>query len=245
MRPLHEQTAKFATPIQPLSASIAATGTARFSDMELLEKPKGLGMPEARLAWVIGILMMLIVLGGLLSGILLGRLLVRRFRWSRTGRLFAVVGMGAIGAGASLLIVIANFREDIWAPPLQILLNVPQGFSQDWVILLEDSKSPVQLAWTGVEIPFLGKTTTIDVPPSGIARVRDLGAIRGRGGLRVLWSDGSFNRGQAGGPAPQSTGATGFSAFSRATSWSDMPPYLPLGDAQLGAYIAARERGAQ
>jgi hypothetical protein len=202
-------------------------------------------MPEERLALVIGILMMLIVLGGVLAGVLLGRLLTRRLSWSGARRLLTVVCTSAIGAGAGVLTVIANFREDIWAPPPQIVLNVPQGFSQDWAILLEDSKSPGQLAWKGVDMPFFGKTTMIDLPPSGVVRVQDLGVIRGRGGLRIVWSDGSINRGQAGGPAPQSTGATSFSAFNRAKSWLDMPPYLPFGDAELGAYIVAQERGAQ
>jgi hypothetical protein len=189
--------------------------------------------------------MILIVLGGLLLGGLLGRALARCLDWSGAKRLLAIVGLGTIGVGASILVVIANFREDIWAPPPQVALNVPPGFTQDWVILLEDRKGSVQLVWKGVEIPFFGKKTAIDVPQSGIVRVPDLSGIRGRGGLRVLWSDGSYNRGQAGGPAPQSTGATGYSAFSRTKSWSDMPPQLPFGDTAFGAYIAARERMAQ
>ncbi len=202
-------------------------------------------MPDEGLARAIGILVILIVLGGLLLGGLLGRSLARRLGWSGAKRLLAIVGSGAIGVGAGVLIVIANFREDIWAPPPQVALSVPPGFTQDWVILLEDRKGSVQLVWKGVEIPFFGKKTVIDVPPSGIVRVRDLSGIHGRGGIRVLWSDGSYNRGQAGGPAPQSTGATSYSAFSRARSWLDMPPQLPFGDAALGTYIAARERGAQ
>lgn len=230
----------------PSSPGIAATtGTARFSHMQFLERKGDLGMPEERLALVIGILKMLIVLGGLLSGVLLGWILARSLGWRADKRLLAMVGAGAIGVGAGVLVVIANFREDVWAPPPQIVFNVPQGFSRDWVILLEDRNGPVQLAWKGVEMPFFGKETVIDVPPSGVLRVRDLSVIRGRGGIRVLWSDGSINRGLAGGPAPQSTGATGFSAFNRVASWSDMPPHLPFGEAELGAYIAAQERAAQ
>jgi hypothetical protein len=160
--------------------------------------------------------MLLIVLGGLLLGGMLGRILAHRSGWSGAKRLLAIVGTGAIGVGAGVLVVLASFREDIWAPSPQVVLSVPPGFTQDWVILLEDRKGSVQLVWKGVEIPFFGKKTVIEVPPSGIVRVRDLSGIRGRGGIRVLWSDGSYKSGRAGGPAPQSTGATSYSAFSRA-----------------------------
>ena len=202
-------------------------------------------MPDEGLARAIGILMILIVLGGLLSGGLLGRILARHLGWSGAERLLAVVGLGAIGVGAGVLVVIANFRQDIWAPSPQVVINVPPGFTQDWVILLEDRQGSVQLVWKGVEIPFFGKKTVIDAPSSGIVRVRDLSGIGGRGGIRVLWSDGSYHSGLSGGPAPKSTGATSYSAFSRVSSRLDMPPHLPFGDAEFGAYIAARERDAQ
>ena len=202
-------------------------------------------MPDQGLARAIGILMILIVLGGLLLGGVLGRIFARHVGWSGAKRSFAIVGLGVVGVGVGALVVIANFREDIWAPSPQVVLNVPPGFTQDWVILLEDRTGSVQLVWKGVEMPFFGKSTVIDVPASGIVRVGDLSGIRGRGGLRVLWSDGSYGIGQSGGPAPQSTGATGYIAFSRARSSLDMPPHLPYGDAEFGAYIAARERGAQ
>jgi hypothetical protein len=199
--------------------------------------------PDSGLALAIGILMILIVLGGLLSGVLLGRILARRSGWSGSKLLFATLGLGAIGAGVGVLVVIANFREDIWAPRRQVTFNAPLGFTQDWVILLEDRNSSVQLAWEGVEIPFFGKKTVIDIPASGIVRMRDLSGLRGRPGIKVLWSDGSCNNGNAHGPAPKSAGAAYYSAFNRVAADCEAHPHLPDG-AALGAHIAARERGA-
>lgn len=200
--------------------------------------------PDSGLAQAIGIMMILIVLGGLLSGVLLGRILARRLGWSGAKRLLAILGLGVIGVGGGVLVVIANFYESTWAPPRQVVLNVPPDFTQNSVLLLQDRKGSAQLVWEGVEIPFLGKRTVIDVPPSGIVRVRDLSALRGRG-IKVLWSDGSYWSGHSTGPAPKSTGATTYWAFGRLKSWQDEREQLPSGDEALGAYIAARERGAQ
>jgi hypothetical protein len=199
--------------------------------------------PDTGLAQAIGILLILIVLGGLLLGVLLGRSLARRLGWSGAKMLLATLGLGAIGVVGGVLVVIATFRQDIWAPPRQVTFNAPPGFTQDWVILLQDRRlGSTQLVWQGVEIPFVGKKTVIDVPPSGIVRVRDLSELRGPPGIRVLWSDGSCHNGQAHGPAPRSTGATSYSAFNRVEAdCRAHPPFLD--DEALGAYIALRERG--
>jgi hypothetical protein len=203
--------------------------------------------PDTGLAYAIGITMILIVLTGLLAGILLGRILARRLGWSGAKRLLAILGLSAIGVGGGALVVIANFYEDIWAPPPQVTFNTPPGFAQNWVIVLEDPLSPVQLVWKGPDIPFFGTKAVIDVPSSGIVRLRDdLGRLHGRGDINILWSDGAYHSGYAGGPAPKSTGATVFSAFNRVSSGEDRPAQPPFNDdAALGAYIVARERGAQ
>jgi hypothetical protein len=200
-------------------------------------------MPDSGLAHAIGIFATLIVLGGLLLGVLLSQIFARRLGWSGAKLFFATMALGAIGLGGGVLIVVANYREDIWAPSPEVTLNVPAGFTQDWVILLEDRSSSVQLVWQGVDIPFFGKRTLIDVPSSGIVRLRDLRGLRGPRGTRVLWSDGSYHGGYASGPAPKSTGATSnYSAFHRGEPDAERePPFND--DAALGAYIAARERG--
>jgi hypothetical protein len=199
---------------------------------------------DGELALAIGILMILIVLGGLLLGVLLSRMMARRLGWSSDKLLLITLGLGAIGSGGGILVVIATFYEDTWAPPPQVTLNVPPGFSQDWLILLEDPKSSTQLVWEGVEIPFFGKKTSIDVPASGIVRVRDLSELRRPGPETIQWSDGSCNTGYSGGLAPESTGAIRYMAFERLKSdCGASHSLLPYGEA-LGAYIAARERGA-
>ena len=160
-----------------------------------------------------------------------------------------VVGLGVLGVGCGMLVMIATFYESTWAPPPQVTFNAPPGFAATWVIMLEDPTVSTQLTWQGRELPFSGKRTSIDVPLSGIVRVKSLGALSGRVDTTVTWSDGSTSTGQGGGPAPRSTGAVSFSAFNRAkvgasddTGQAD-PPF---GDTEaLGAYIAARERGAR
>lgn len=199
---------------------------------------------DGELALAIGIVMILIVLGGLLLGVLLSRVMGRRLGWSSDKLLLIALGLGAIGGGGGLLVVMATFYEDTWAPPPQVTLNVPPGFEQNWLILLEDPNASTQLLWEGVEIPFFGKRTSIDVPASGIVRVRDLSELRRPGPETIQWSDGSCNSGYSGGLAPESTGAIRYLAFERLESDCDSPHSpLPYGEA-LAAYIAARERGA-
>jgi hypothetical protein len=201
---------------------------------------------DGELALAIRILMILIVLGGLLLGILLSRMIARHLGGSSDKPLLIIsLGLGAIGSGGGILVVIATFYEDTWAPPPQVTLNVPPGFRQDWLILLEDPKGPTHLVWEGVEIPFFGKKTSIDVPASGIVRVRDLSDLSRLGPESIQWSDGSCNTGYSGGLAPESTGASRYMAFERLESNCGAPhSLLPYGEA-LGAYIAARERGAR
>jgi hypothetical protein len=198
------------------------------------------------LALAIFIAMILMVLGGLLFGVLPGWMMARHLGWSGRKRLLITLGLGAIGAGGGILMVIATFNEDMWAPPPQVTLNVPPGFTQNWLILLEDPKSSTQLVWKGVEIPFFGKKTSIDVPASGIMRVRDLSELRYPSPGTITWSDGSCFTAWAGGLAPESTGAIRLMAFNRLKPNCGAPhPDFP-DDEALGAYIAERtSRGEQ
>jgi hypothetical protein len=199
---------------------------------------------DGELALAIGILMILIVLGGLVLGVLLSRMMARRLGWSAEKLLLTSLGLGAIGGGGGTLVVIATFYEDTWAPPPRVTLNVQPGFRQDWLILLEDPNGSTQLVWESVGLPFFGKKASIDVPASGIVRVRDLSELHRPGPETIQWSDGSCNTGYSGGLAPESTGAIRYMAFERLESDCGAPhPLLPYGEA-LGAYIAARERGA-
>jgi hypothetical protein len=211
---------------------------------------KGLGVGGdglGGLALALFIVKTLIVLGGFLLGVLLSRILARSLGWSGDKRLLDL-GLGSIGVGCGVLFVIASFYQSTWAPPPQVEFTMPPGFTHNWVILLEDRTGSVQPVWEGVEIPFFGKRTAIDVPPSGVVRVRDLSGLRGPSGdVNVQWSDGPWRgySGYAGGAAPKSTGATGFRAFRRGKRDREAQEEPPFGnDAAFGAYVAARERGA-
>ncbi len=194
------------------------------------------------LALAIFIAMILMVLGGLLLGVLPGWMMARHLGWSGHKRLLITLGLGAIGVGGGILIVIATFNEDTWAPPPQVTLNVPPGFTQNWLILLEDPKSSARVVWEGVEIPLFEKKTVIDVPASGIVRVRDLSELLRPG--TIQWSDGACDAGYRIGFAPESTGAIRYMAFGRLKSDCDASHSLWAGDEALRAYIEARERGA-
>jgi hypothetical protein len=201
-------------------------------------------MNDSGLALAIFIGMILIVLTGLLLGMLLGGIVSRALGWSGTKRWLASLGLGALGIGGGVLAVIATFYESTWAPPPEVTFNAPPGFAHEWVILLEDQSVSNRLPWQGVEMPFFGKRTQIDVPPSGIVRLHDLGGLDGRMDIKARWNDGSSSTGQAGGPAPQATGATSHRAFNRVKSEGGAQEDPPFGNAAaLGDYIAARERG--
>lgn len=198
---------------------------------------------DGELALAIFIVMFLLVLGGLLLGGLLGWTMARRFGWSRNKLLLITLGLGAIGSGGGILAVIATFYEDMWAPPPQVTLNVPPGFTQGWFVLLEDPKSSAKLEWEGLAIPLVTKKTVIDVPASGIVRVRDLSALLRPG--TIQWSDGSCNTGYRIGYAPESTGAILYMAFNRLKSDCDASHSPWPGEEAFRAYIEARERGVR
>jgi hypothetical protein len=199
-------------------------------------------MSEDGLASAIFAAMILIILAGLMLGFLLGRKAADRIGWSGNKRTAMGVIVGALGIGGGLLAVIATFYESSWDPPPQVTFNAPPGFSHTWVIVLEDPSAARQLVWQGIEMPFFGKKTVIDVPPSGIVRVKKLDGLSGRVDINAQWSDGSASTGQGGGPAPKSSGAISFSSFNKVTSAGEALPDPPFGDKEaLGSYIAARE----
>jgi MFS family permease len=188
--------------------------------------------------------MALMVLAGLLLGYLSSRFLGHRFGWSSGERNGASLIFAALGLGAGLLAITATFYESTWAPPPEVTFAVPQGFSENWVILLEDPSTSQQLEWRGIEVPFFGKSTTIAVPSNGIVRVREIGDLGGRMDITAQWSDGSQTYSLSGGPAPAATKATAFVAFDRNSTTDSRQATPPFGDeAALGDYILKREGG--
>jgi hypothetical protein len=141
------------------------------------------------------------------------------------------------------LAVTATFYESTWSPPPQVRFVVPQGFAHNWVFVLEDPNAPQDLVWRGIEVPFFGKTATIEVPAHGIVRISDLGDLGGRMDIVAQWSDGAQGSTLSGGPGPTATKATAFVAFDRSAT-TDIQTSPPFGDdTALGNYILERESG--
>lgn len=162
------------------------------------------------LALAIGIAIIAMVICGFLIFYFISRM-------AGSSKILALV-LGLVGMGAGVIAVYATFYEDTWAPPPKILLDLPADFKPNSVILLEDSSSPTALAWQGVEMPFFGKSVDIQIPPSGVLRVKSFGPMAGRGDAQVIWSSGNRSLGSGGGPAPSATKAYIYVYFLRDTA---------------------------
>ena len=100
---------------------------------------------------------------------------------SDTVRLAITLGGLLLGLAAGAAWATATFFESTWSPPPKLRLNLPSNFSHTSVIFLEQPSAPLELSWTGRELPLMGKSVVVDVPASGIVRVRSLGALAGGG----------------------------------------------------------------
>lgn len=190
------------------------------------------------LALAIGLVMLLMVVGGLVLFALLGRVLARRIAPERPRLVMALTAL--VGAGLGWLLVIATFYESSWSPPPQLHLATAPGFDRP-VVILEDPRAPLELAWQGGALPFTTARAEINVPPSGIVRVRDLGPAGGNAMLAVTWPDGRASPGAGGGPGPPGTGAISYLVVER----PDVPypgVLLAAEPPAVAAYVAKHER---
>jgi hypothetical protein len=178
------------------------------------------------LAIVIGLVMAAIVAAGLVTAVLLGRLLARRLNLSTGGTALTIVALGLAGLGAGGLIIAATFFESTFSPPPTVRFNLPAGFAHKWVILLEDPTATRELPWRGFEGPFSGVRANVEVPASGVIRLRDFGRMSGRADSVMVWSDGSDTTGGASGPAPAGLNATSYMMFERGDKY-DPPSQAP------------------
>lgn len=200
----------------------------------------GDGMAGLGIAIMVAMIAIMIV--SLVVAVLLARLIGRSMKFGRLGMLATSLGLGFIGLAAGVLVVIATFYEDTWSPPPRIRFNLPEGFAHHRVILLEDPATSRTIFWRGSEMPFRGLVADIDLPASGLLRVRSLEHAIGRGDLVAVWSDGEATRGIGGGPAPAAVGATTFVTFLRGEPADGRPDAFDSGDADArAAYIKGRE----
>lgn len=192
------------------------------------------------LAMAIGIVMILMVLGAVAAFFLIGRAIARRVAPRRRGPVIAATMV--LGVVAGWMAVTATFYESTWSPPPSLRLVTAPGFSQPRVILLEDPRSTQSLAVRESRLPFMATVAEVDVPASGIVRVRDLSAVAGRMDLGVQWSDGMQGFGAGGGPAPPGTGARSYLLIPHPNAATPPGDLVQAGEpAAFAAYVAEKE----
>ncbi len=131
--------------------------------------------------FIVGAMLLLLAVGvGL--GVWLARRLRPKSRWS----LIAGVVAGTL---VGWLALSATFMEDTWSPPPEVALEVPPGFTHDWVYVLADPKAGVPVIWEGRNLPFMSQHARLRVPASGVLRVQELGALDGGGSRARLVGD--------------------------------------------------------
>ncbi len=173
----------------------------------------------------------------------------------------AAITLGALllGLGAGAAWATATFFESTWSPPPKVMLNLPPGFAHRAVILLEQPSAPRQLQWSGANAPFTGKSVALDVPPSGVIRVRSLGDLAG-GDFTAEVTQGMQVTGSGSGPADTALDASNYLFVRLEKSGSDGAPVpsdspgSPRGELDevtlsnpggFTAYVKAREKTAQ
>ena len=182
--------------------------------------------------------MVLIVLGAVALSVFAGRMLARNLAPPR--RRLAVGLTILVGAGAGWMLVMVMFFGWSWSPQPRLRLATAAGFDAPAAVLLEDPRASRTIEWRGGRLPFTAESAEIEVPPTGIVRVRSFGPMAGRTNVDVTWSDGMTSFGAWGGPGPPGTGATAHVMIER----HDSPARGALQQAEppaIAAYVAERE----
>ncbi|MGV3621871.1 MAG: hypothetical protein ACO1OB_13690 [Archangium sp.] len=81
-----------------------------------------------------------------------------------------------LGVVIGLVAITATFFESTWSPPLKI--EFEGTTEQTYVIVIPDENAP-PIAVTGSKLPLMQQTTKLQVPASGIVRVRSLEPLFG------------------------------------------------------------------
>ena len=190
---------------------------------------------------ILGVMALMLVGLALVFGAV-GWVAAKQLGWQGGRRKALIAGLALLGMAGGWLWANATFYESKFDPPPELIVRIAPGFAEPWAILLEDPINGVPLIWRGGAQPFDAPKAEIVLPRGGVLRIRDFGQARGRGDLKVVWSDGAESRGTGGGPAPAELGATGYIALSHDRVGATGPgAMLPMG-AELGTYIRARER---
>jgi hypothetical protein len=149
-----------------------------------------------------------------------------------------IVG-ATVGALLGGLLVIATFAENMWSPPDELTLRLPLNFAHSSVYLIEDRSAVATLHWQGTNaIPFMQRTSTFEVPASGVIRVVSLGMGETIRLPRTRFSNGEESTGSFSRPAPKEIGSGLMLGFSRPNSGND---FFSGDDALLVGEIRKRE----
>jgi hypothetical protein len=195
--------------------------------------------------WIMLGVVLIIALATVLPA-LLGWMIARRLRLPRRGQALAATAAALFGAMTSLAIVLANFRESTWNPPPRLTFNVPAGFAGEHIVLLQDPSSLGELDLRGMDVPLMAREASIDLPASGIVRIRDASALHERGTIDAHLSDGSELTGFGSGPGSKRMRATAYLKWERVPAGSLPVDKLSALDTQDGLerYVDSTERAA-
>lgn len=84
------------------------------------------------------------------------------------------VALGAlVGIGAVYFTFYTEDYPGAHAPGTRLDFEVPEGFSHDWVVLIENPEAPDAIVWS--EDPPVGR---VRVPRSGVARLQSLARVQ-------------------------------------------------------------------
>jgi hypothetical protein len=189
------------------------------------------------LAIAIGIVMLLIIAGCGFLLWLIARFLTRNVSPKRRGAVTLLLTVAGLGIG--WLAMMATFYESSFDPPPELRLATAPGFDAPWVVLLEDPRGQA-LEWRSSMLPFTATTAELNVPPSGIVRLRSFGPMEGRMDLTISWPDQPSAFGAGGGPGPPGSGASAYMLIANPSHEQAGSALSPDGPA-LAAYIAERE----
>jgi hypothetical protein len=157
------------------------------------------------LAVAIFIAMALIVSIAVGVAFLIARLLTKRIV-NRNARWLATIGIVAMGLVIGGLAVVATFFESKWSPPDEITFRLPPNFNHPSVYLIEDNRATQSLEWRGVNLPLMSRSASIDVPASGVVRVKSLNMPEIIQLPNASFSNGERSTGSFSTPAPATVG---------------------------------------
>lgn len=180
------------------------------------------------LSWAISAASLcILVLPGLFGGAA-GYFVLRK----HAGWLGAILGF-VVGAGAGALAVTATFYESTWSPPDTLVIDVPPGFAHPTVMFVADPAAPLEVEWTGLDLPLMSRRGRVSVPATGVVRVRSVEWIGGTE-VRASLSTGATETGLAVVDVP---------GIGRvvALDFAPYPGALPSDPAALAAAIRERE----